>query len=155
MSLIHESLYQSDDLARIDFKVYLEKLCRNLGQAYGASRKGIVLKVEECSVTLDMDQGIAIGMVIAELISNAFKHAFPLGNGGNVSINLSELDEKNVQLIISDDGEGMPPHIDIMNSQSLGLQLAVAAVKRELGGSIEVERDCGTRFSICFRYKRK
>ncbi len=155
MSLIHESLYQSDDLARIDFEIYLKKLCRNLSQAYGAPDKGIALTVKQCDVTLDMDQGIAIGMVIAELISNAFEHAFPLGKGGTVEINLSELDEKNVQLIIRDNGKGMPPEIDIMNPPSLGLQLAVAAVTMELGGSIEVEQDKGARFTICFKYKRK
>ncbi len=155
MSLIHESLYQSDDLARIDFKIYLKKLCRNLSQAYGAPDKGITLTVKQCDVTLDMDQGIAIGMVIAELISNAFKHAFPLGKGGTVEINLSELDEKTVQLIIRDNGKGMPPEIDIMNSPSLGLQLAVAAVTLELGGSIEVEQDKGARVTIRFKYRRK
>ncbi|MCP4723346.1 MAG: PAS domain S-box protein, partial [Desulfobacteraceae bacterium] len=155
MSLIHESLYQSDNLAQIDFKVYIKKLCQNLGQAYGASGKGISLAVGECDVALDMDQGIAIGMVIVELISNAFKHAFPTGKGGNVSINLSELDTENVKLIIKDNGQGMPPQIDIMNSPSLGLRLAVSAVTLELGGSIEIDRDKGTQFTICFKYKRK
>ncbi|MEA1969317.1 MAG: histidine kinase dimerization/phosphoacceptor domain -containing protein [Thermodesulfobacteriota bacterium] len=155
MSLVHESLYQSDNLSRIDFKTYLKRLCRNMSQAYGASGKGISLVVQECGVTLDMDQGIAIGMVIAELVSNAFKHAFPLGKGGNVSINLSELDKNNVQMIIKDDGKGIPPEIDIMNSPSLGLQLAAGAVTKELGGTIEVERDGGTQFTICFKHKRK
>ena len=155
MSLIHESLYQSDNLARIDFKVYLKKLCRNLKQAYGAVGKGISLTVGECSVALDMDQGIAIGMVIAELISNAFKHAFHTGKGGNVSINLSELDAENVKLIVKDDGKGMPPEIDLMNVSSLGLRLVVGAVTLELGGSIEVERDKGTQFTICFKYKKR
>ncbi|MCP4671458.1 MAG: hypothetical protein GY857_09125 [Desulfobacula sp.] len=155
MSLIHESLYQSDNLARIDFKVYLKKLCRNLSHAYGASGKGIALTVGECNVTLDMDQGIAIGMVITELVSNSFKHAFLPGKRGNISLNMFELDEKSVQLIINDDGKGIPPEVDIMNPPSLGLQLAVSAVTMELGGTIEVEREDGTQFTICFKYKRK
>jgi len=155
MGFIHESLYQSDNLARIDFKVYLKKLCLNLNMAYGASFNGILLTVDKCDVTLNMDQGIAIGMVITELISNAFKHAFPPGRGGNVSINLSELDAENVKLIIKDNGIGIPPEIDIMNSPTLGLQLAVSAVTLELGGSIEMDRNKGTQFTICFKYKRK
>ena len=77
MSLIHESLYQSDDLAGIDFKIYLKKLCRNLRLAYGASDKGVALTVKQCDVTLNMDQGIAIGMVITELISNALNMHSP------------------------------------------------------------------------------
>jgi len=155
MSLIHESLYQSDNLAAIDFGVYLRELSQNLNSAYGASDRGIILTVKQSNVILDMDQGIAIGMVITELISNAFKHAFPEGKRGTVEINLSELDENNVQLIVSDNGIGIPPEIDIMNSPSIGLQLAIAAVTRELGGSIEVEQDKGTRFTICFKHKRK
>jgi len=91
-----------------------------------------------------MDQGIAIGMVIAELISNAIKHAFSPDRGGNVSLTLSELDAENVKLIIKDDEKGMPPEIDIMNSASLGLQLAVSAVSLELGGSIKIDRDNST-----------
>jgi len=155
MSLIHEALYQSNDLARINFIVYLKKLCSNLGQAYGASSKGIILKIGDCGVTLDMDQGIAIGMVITELISNSFRHAFLPGKDGTVSINISDLDENTVQLIVSDDGKGIPSTIDIMNSPSLGLQLAVATVTHELGGSIKMKSDKGTEFTISFKYKRK
>ncbi len=152
MSLIHASLYQSDDLAQIDFKVYLHKLCRNLSQAYDASGKGIEVKVEECNVELDIDQGIAVGMVISELISNAFKHAFSLDKGGKVSVSLASLDE-GVELVVQDDGKGLQQEIDIRNSTSLGLRLVVATVVRELGGSIEVKRDSGTRFIIHFKCK--
>jgi len=153
MALIHEALYLSDDLARIDFAVYLKKLCRNLSQMYGAYGKGIKVTVELCNVVLDMDQGIALGMVISELISNAFKHAFLPGKRGSVSVNLSCLEGKNVELIVKDDGKGLPPEIDILNTRSLGLRLASAAVTRELDGSIEVERNCGTRFIIHFKCK--
>jgi len=154
MSLIHEALYLSDDLARIDFEVYVKKLCRNLNQAHGASGKGIEVTVERCNVSLDMDQGIAVGMVISELVSNVFKHAFPLGKGGMATISLSGLEGEEVELIVQDDGKGMPPEIDILNPQSLGLRLTVAAVTRELDGSIEVERDGGTRFVIRFKGKK-
>ena len=153
MSLIHEALYQSEDLAQIDFGVYIKKLCRNLNQAYGASTKGIAITVEVCNVTLGMDQGIAVGMVISELVANAFKHAFPEGNGGSVSIRLSGLSEEEIELIVEDDGIGLPPEIDILKSPSLGLDLAVAAVTRELNGDIKVERNGGTRFVIHFKCK--
>ena len=155
MSLIHEALYQSKDLARIDFEVYLKKLCRNLSQAHGASDKGIEVTVDRCNVALGMDQGIAVGMIICELISNAFKHSFPLGKEGSVLVSMSGLDGKEVELIVQDDGEGLPPEIDILNSPSLGLRLTAAAVTRELDGSIEVERDGGTRFIIRFKGKNK
>ena len=155
MSFIHEALYQSKNLAEIDFEVYLKKLCRNLIQAYGASNKGIEVKVNPCNVALNMDQGIAVGMVICELVSNVFKHAFPPGKGGRLSINLSSLKGEVIELIVQDDGKGLPPEIDILNPPSLGLRLVSAAVTRELGGSIKVERDGGTRFIIHFKCKSK
>ena len=151
MSLIHESLYQSEDLAKIDFEIYLKKLCKNLDKAYDATSRKISLKVQQCDVTLNMDQGIAIGMVIAELVSNSFKHAFPTGKGGSVSISLSNLDENEVELIIQDSGRGLPEDFDIMNTQSLGLKLVVAAVTRELAGSIRVGQNNGTCFIIHFK----
>ncbi|MGP8331722.1 MAG: PAS domain-containing sensor histidine kinase [Methanosarcinaceae archaeon] len=153
MALVHEALYLSNDLARIDFAVYLKKLCHNLSQMYGAYGKGIKVTIELCNVTLNMDQGIALGMVISELVSNAFKHAFLPDKRGSVSVSLSCLEGKDVELIIKDDGKGLPPEIDILNTRSLGLRLAVAAITRELGGSIKVERNGGTRFIIHFKYK--
>ena len=150
MSLIHEALYLSDNIARIDFESYLKKLCRNLSHAHGASGKGVAVMVERCNVSLDMDQGIAVGMVICELVSNAFKHAFPPDKGGNVSLSLFGLKGTEVELIVQDNGKGLPAEFDIFNSPSLGLRLVVATVTRELGGSIEVDYDGGTRFIIRF-----
>ena len=155
MSLIHEALYQSKNMDRIDFEVYLKKLCRNLSQAYNASGRGITIKVQQCNVALGMDQGIAVGMVISELISNSFKHAFPSGKEGNVLLSLSCIDGKEIELIVQDNGKGLPPEIDILNTRSLGLRLTTAAITRELDGSIEVERNGGTRFIIHFKSKSK
>ncbi len=150
MSLIHEALYQSENLAQINFEMYLKKLCRNLSLAYGATNKGIEVKVIKCNVALNMDQGIAVGMVISELITNAFKHAFPHKKGGSVSLNLVGLVDDEVALVIEDDGIGLPPEIDIKNSSSFGLKLAIATIIRDLDGSIEIKRDAGTRCIIRF-----
>ncbi|MBL0686359.1 MAG: sensor histidine kinase, partial [Sulfurospirillum sp.] len=155
MSLIHEALYQSKNLARIDFKIYLKKLCNNMTQAYGTAGKGIVVTVNPCEVDLGMDQGITVGMIVCELASNAFKHAFQPGKPGQLLISLSSLEGNMVELIVQDNGKSLPPEIDILNPPSLGLRLTVAAVTRELGGSIDVERNCGTRFIICFKCKKK
>ncbi len=153
MSLIHEALYQSEKLAKIDFKNYLKKLCHNLSLAHGASHKGIVVTVKQCNIILNIDQGIVLGMIIAELISNSFKYAFDKDQGGNIWVTLSNVNGDSVELIIQDDGKGIPMEIDIHNSPSLGLKLVVAAVTRELGGNINVEQNSGTRFVICFKAK--
>lgn len=150
MSLIHEALYQSDNLSHIDFEGYLKKLCRNLSQVYGATGKGIELRVAKSNVSLNMDQGIAVGMLISELISNAFKHAFPDDKGGFVHVELADLGEANVRLIVEDNGVGIPKDIDINAPASLGLRLAMATAKRELGGNVTLDTDNGTRFTIHF-----
>jgi two-component sensor histidine kinase/HAMP domain-containing protein len=155
MSLIHEALYQAEDLSRIDFAAYIKKLCRTLGQAHDASGKGITLTAERCDARMNLDKGIAVGMVIAELISNAFKHAFPSGRGGGVSVRLTGLDAETMELIIADDGVGLPADIDLENPPSLGLRLVAGIVTRELGGSMHAERDGGTRFVIRFNCKRE
>ncbi len=151
MSLIHEALYQSDNLARIDFETYLKKLCRNLGQAHDFRRKGIALTASAANVSLDMDQGVAVGMIIAELISNAFKHAFPNNEGGTVSVHLDRPDGETLRLAVSDTGVGLPADFDIRNPSSLGMRLVAGAVTRELGGRIEATSDGGAQFVICFK----
>ncbi len=153
MALIHEALYQSEDLARIDSRSYFKKLFRNLSQAHCASSSGIVLSVGKQDVQLGMDQAVAVGMIVCELLSNIFKHAFPRGRPGVVSVSLSNFGEEEVELIVEDDGVGLPPEIDILNSPSLGLRLAAITTTHDLGGSIEVERDRGTRFVIHFKRK--
>jgi PAS domain S-box-containing protein len=151
MSLIHEALYQSENLAEIDFEAYLKKLCRNLGKAHDAQRKGITLTTSAADVSMNMDQGVAVGMIIAELISNAFKHAFPDGEGGAVSVHLDRPDGETVRLIVSDTGIGLPEDFDIRNPRSLGMRLVSGAVIRELGGSIEATSDGGAEFVIRFK----
>ena len=153
MALIHEALYQSKDISQINFEIYLKNLCRNLSQAHGAPDKGIIVTIEHCNVSLNMDKGIAVGMVVSELVSNAFKHAFPKGKGGNVALSLTGLEGDEVELVVEDNGKGLSPKFDIYHSPSLGLQLTVATVMRELGGSIDVVLNKGTRFIIRFKYK--
>ncbi len=151
MSLIHEALYQSDDLARIDFREYINKLCQNLVQVYNVKSRHITVEVGPCDVRFNMDQGVAVGMLIAELISNAFKHAFPRGQVGNVMVRMANLDAETVELVVADDGRGLPPDLDIRNPSSLGLRLAMGAATREMGASMDVDGTDGTRFT--FRFK--
>jgi PAS domain S-box-containing protein len=153
MSLIHEALYQSEDLSKIDFEAYLKQLCRNLGLAHDARRKGITLTSSAADVSLNMDQGVAVGMIVAELISNTFKHAFPHNEGGAVSVHLDRPDGETVRLVVSDTGIGLPEDFDIQKPPSLGMRLVAGAVTRELGGALAVESAGGTRFIIRFPHK--
>jgi two-component sensor histidine kinase len=150
MALVHEALYQSNDLIHIDFQAYLRKLCRNLARVHAATSNGISIEVAPTEVSVGMDQGIALGMVIAELISNAFKHAFPPGGAGKVAIGIRQLESGIVELAVSDNGIGPPADLDIRNPDTLGLKLVSGAVQRELGGTLELERNGGATFIVRF-----
>jgi PAS domain S-box-containing protein len=150
MALIHEALYQSDDLVRIHFQTYLKKLCRNLARVHAGRINGVSVEVAPTEVSLNMDQGIAVGMVIAELISNAFKHGFPSGGRGTVAISLGQPEPGMVELTVSDNGAGLPPDLDIHRTESLGLKLVSGTVQRELGGTLELKRNGGATFIARF-----
>lgn len=150
MSLIHEALYESEDIARIDFHAYLEKLCRYLNRAYSTTGHDIQISLVHSQAWLGMDQSVAVGMVVCELVSNAFKHAFTEDRPGTIAIELAQLAGKEIQLTIQDNGVGLPAEIDLDSPPSLGLDLAVSAVRGELGGTIDVTRAPGTKYVIRF-----
>ena len=170
MSLIHEELYRSKEMETLDFAAYLKKLTADLLQSYRVRSDEIGLKLDIEEVHFGMDTAIPLGIIINELVSNSLKHAFPEGKGGEILIKLFQTDHnrnkvinrnrkinKNgnsnystqFSLIVSDNGSGFPENIDFRNTASLGLQLVNTLVE-QLEGSIELERDEGTKFIIRF-----
>ncbi len=149
MSIIHEKLYRSNDLARIDFKEYVSDLAANLAlvSAGGADRVEVEIDVE--GMMLDINSSIPCGLIINELVSNAFKHAFADGRKGKVIIGMRRVDKNRVVLLVSDDGAGFPEGLDFKNTSSLGLQL-VNSLVTQLGGAITLDRGRGTCFRIEF-----
>jgi PAS domain S-box-containing protein len=148
MALIHTKLYQSTDLARIDFADYIKKLAADLFDSYRLEPDSISLLLNVENVQLDVNVAIPCGLIINELLSNALKHAFPEGHRGEVRISL-HLEDETVTLMVADNGIGFPGDIDFRNTESLGLQLVTALVM-QLGGEIELTRDKGSTFRISF-----
>lgn len=148
MALIHEKLYQSKDLARIDFSEYISNLTRYLFQSYGVNASIIDLKINVDNVLLDVDMAIPCGLIINELISNSLKYAFPPGEKGEIGIDFNTKNNKFI-LIVWDNGIGIPDNIDFQNTESLGLQL-VCILTEQLGGTIELNKSLGTKFKITF-----
>ena len=149
MAFIHESLYQSSDLAKVDFSEYLEALCKNLMYSYQADTRQISLSFEVQPVSLSLDTAISCGLIVNELISNTFKHAFPKKGKGSIVVELKSA-SKGHQLIISDTGIGMPAGANFKRSNSLGLQLVVGLVD-QIDGKITLENKGGTKFIINFK----
>lgn len=150
MALIHEKLYQSEDLARVDFSEYISNLAAYLFRSYEVHAGAVRLSVEAEDVLLGVDTAIPCGLIINELVSNSLKHAFPDGGGGSINIRLRPAGAERLRLTVADDGVGLPEGFDVRRTGSLGLQL-VNTLARQLGGEVEVGGGAGAEFSITFR----
>jgi two-component sensor histidine kinase len=156
MALIHEQLYQSNNMAMISFSEYVQNLLTNLFYSYDINPDAIKLKVNVNNIFLNIDTAIPCGLIINELVSNSMKHAFPRGKKGEIRVEMlagNGVEGKSAHpcftLIISDNGCSLPKDLDLRNTNSLGLQLVLDLVE-QLGGIIEVDRDAGTSFKIKF-----
>lgn len=145
MALIHEQLYRSDELERIDLEAYLARLANHLSQALSSSSVRVDLSVED--VELDIDRALACGLIVNELVTNAFKHAFADGESGTVRITLRSVGEADVELAVADDGTGNGEHE--ADPGSLGTRL-VATLAQQLGGAVRVAREGGTVVRVTF-----
>jgi PAS domain S-box-containing protein len=149
MGFIHEKLYQSENLANIDFASYIENLANYLFTTYNAGRQGTSLAFEVDKIHLGVDAAVPCGLIINELVSNALKHAYPQGAGGEIRIELKRLENTLIRLTVSDQGAGFPEGVDFRETPSLGLQLVCSLVD-QLDGLITLSREAGTRFEITF-----
>jgi len=149
MALIHEKLYQSQDLARINFPEYIRSLTASLFRSYRVVSADIELQVELDDVCLKVDTAISCGLIINEIVANSLKHAFLQAQEGRIYIYLKAESDSKLLLVIGDDGVGIPNNLDFRNTESLGLQL-VTSLAEQLEASIELNRDAGTEFRLAF-----
>ncbi len=157
MALIHEKLYQSRDLAQIDFAEYVHNLTSHLFRSYGAIARNVTLNVGIHDVYFDVNTAVPCGLIVNELVSNSLKHAFPDGRVGTISVSVTADQEAAVSregqaiytLTVSDNGVGTPKDFDFRHTESLGMQL-VNTLTEQLGGSVELESTGGTAFKITF-----
>lgn len=152
MALIHEQLYQSEDLAKIDFTNYVHNLVNNLCSSYDVYNSAIQIKMNIDDIYLSIDTAIPCGLILNELVSNALKYAFPLEQKGDIKIDFHLNDDNYLQLSVKDNGVGISPELDIDKTNSLGLQL-VKALTRQLQGTLMLNRDMGSDFQIVFENK--
>ena len=149
MALIHEQLYQSGDLARIDFGEYVRSLSANLLRAYEVDSEVAVLKIDCGDVRLAIDTAIPCGLIMNELVTNSLKYAFPEATAAQIRISLHSRNGNEITLRVHDNGVGLPEGLDFRNTESLGLQL-VSTLTEQIGGTIELDSRAGTDFVITF-----
>ncbi len=152
MALIHERLYRSSDLKKIEFGEYIRSLTNDLFETYVTDKDKIQLKIEIGELDIDINTSIPLGLIINELVSNCLKYAFPGDKTGYIRIKLHR-DGENYILEVSDNGVGFPEDLDFQRTESLGMQL-VNNLTLQLRGKVELIKSPGTTFTITFPEER-
>lgn len=149
MALVHETLYQSDSFAELDFSEYSRRLSDNLVHSYSGIAD-VRLKTEVGKVAIDIDLAVPCGLILNELVSNALKHAFPNGRSGKITVKVDQNDVGVVVLQVVDDGIGIPVETRPDATRTLGLRL-IESLTRQLDGNFELNRkDPGTEARLTF-----
>lgn len=146
MAMIHKHLYATDELTSVDISTYLERLVQSLAYSYGFSKRNFVLHTDIRKQPVDVDVAIPLGLIVNELVSNTFKHAFKDVAMAEITIKL-RYDNDQISLLIKDNGSGLPKEFSVEDSASFGLEL-VQTLVHQLKGKISFENQNGAMFAI-------
>jgi two-component sensor histidine kinase len=149
MALIHQTLYQSKDFARVDFQAFLRSFVPTLIQSYSLFPERIALELNVAEIRLAIDAAIPCGLIVNELVSNAVKHAFRDGRVGQIEIGFKQDGGRDATLSVTDDGVGIAEDFALESSGTLGMQL-VSMLAGQLGGALSVQRISPTRIAVSF-----
>ncbi len=147
MALIHEKLYQNEDIVRLDFEDYVGQLMKQTAAIF-PGKGGVTQVVNARNIELDIDTAVPLGLILSELLTNAYKYAFPDGSG-ELEVSLTETEPGKYSMIVRDNGPGLPPDFDFRKAKSLGLKL-VRRLSRQLYGQAVYKNDGGSCFDITF-----
>ena len=153
MALIHEKLYKSSNMDRINFVEYIHNLAETLNQAYGNRSIPVQIYIQADLVFMDIDTAIPCGLIMNELITNSLKHAFSERNGDHsdemawIKIELKGITDTRVRLIVSDNGAGFPPNFNYTKQETLGVKL-INSLVRQIDGNLTFINHDGARVEI-------
>jgi two-component sensor histidine kinase len=147
MALVHEKLYNSQNLARVELGEYTRSLMNDLLQGHATLASKVRLQIEQDAVFVPVDVAIPCGLILNELATNALKHAFRDRAEGEIAIETRRLEDGRIRIVFSDDGGGLPPEIDWRSADTLGLRL-IRMLTEQLGGTSELYNGQGTRFEL-------
>lgn len=150
LAAIHEILYHSENFSRVDLGAYLTKLVNASEKSFAVNQK-ITINVNTEKLMVSVKLASPIGLIVNELITNSFKYAFPETRKGIIDINIKKLNEYEAELIVADNGVGMPQHQEGKNLESLGLRLVKGIAESQLDGTVAIDSRNGTTFTIRFK----
>ncbi len=146
MALVQECLYSDERLDRVNFGVYARQLAEQIGDALAGANDGVTLTVEADPIEIPVTLAIPCGLILNELVSNAFKHGFPHGRGGAITVRFTQPAPGRLYLACCDDGVGIPEDFDWQNAASLGLRI-IHILARQIDAAFSLDR---TRGGACF-----
>jgi len=149
IALVHEKLYSSDDLAKINIAHYIADLTAHLFDSYNIHANQIKLVTHINAISLAIDTAIPCGLIINELVSNALKYAFSNGQVGEIQVTLDEQQDQSLCLIVQDNGVGFPQDFDLKQTTTLGMSLIQGLVK-QLQGTLAIHSQSGTSVTVTF-----
>ena len=146
ISIIHKHLYESEDLSQIDFKKYLKTIITIFNSSLTENR--IKTDVSGENILLDINTAVPASLIIHELVANSIKHAFKPKGNGKISVKVKSKNSV-AEVVVKDDGKGLPRNFNISKTTSLGMNLVLNLIS-QLRGSLEIENKKGTTFKIKF-----
>ncbi|WP_427159288.1 GAF domain-containing protein [Aliinostoc sp. HNIBRCY26] len=149
ISMVHKNLYTSTNIGQINIAVYVENLVTSILISYHIAPGKVMVETDISPIDMNIDQAIACGLIINELMSNSLKYAFNEQEIGKITISLCIIDN-NIEMTVQDNGIGLPEHLDWQNTNSLGLSLVHDLATDQLEGNVTVQCLNGTSFKIIF-----
>jgi PAS domain S-box-containing protein len=149
LALIHQRLEPAPQRSPVDLSHFLEQLAQRLTRSYALDPGQVDLDMRMAPLHMDAETATRLGMLLNELLSNCFKHAFPLGRRGRVEVRLWAEDDGEVHLVVGDDGPGLPPGTSLETATSLGFQILLSLTE-QLKGNLRLEEGLGCTFHLRF-----
>ncbi len=151
IALVHEKLYLTKGFSDINFSDYLKDLACSIFNSFTPPGCELIMKVEAENIQLETERSVACGLIINEILSNVFKYAFPGNKKGEIYVSFHRVGSGDIELVVKDNGVGIPERLDLRAVNSLGMKLIFNLVEKQLGGTITIDRSSGTLFKIIFK----
>lgn len=151
MSMLHQRIYQSEDLTSIGMSSYIHELVSYLNSSFNTGKQ-IIFNIHVEKIELDLSQAVPIGLILNEAITNSLKYAFPGGREGEVRVSFIKATEDDILLSIADDGMGLPSAFDVDAVETFGFRL-MKGLAEDLEGSLQVHSECGTTLQVLFPHR--
>ena len=148
IALIHQNLYQFENISTIELRQFVNDLCRQVESVFHKNNN-VAMKIEVPHLRLDIDTAVPLGLIMNELLSNSFKYAFNNGASGIINLEIHTRTEGKYDLVYSDNGPGLPIELDLREARTLGIQL-ITDLSRQIGGKVKYENKNGAAFTINF-----